>query len=164
MLKRVFILLLLLTLGFELFFLLDTSEQSSLSDKEQKSYSDSDTSINDNITPAIPESTTVTETPPEVIQPEPPIPESKESTSATSDTITPKRAIDLTLPEDWDAGNESLNEVLYDVPQERILPNLLIDKKKPKNMSLDGKVLKDETKEGYIKSIEGAEVSVEIKM
>lgn len=162
--KRVFILLLVLTLGFALFFLLDIPKESNPSNKAQKSHTDTSTSINEDITPNVMESTEVKETPPETIQPEPPLQESKESISTVSKPIKPKRTIDLTLPEDWDAGNGSLDEVLYDVPQERILPNLLIDTKRPKNMILDGKVLKDETKEDYIKSIEGAEVSVEIKM
>lgn len=91
--------------------------------------------------------------------------QSEENTSTASEPNTskqtaPKRTIDLTLPEDWDTENETL----IDVPENKVLPDLFTDKKKAKNMNLDGKVLKDEKNEDYIEAIEGAEVSVEVKL
>ncbi|GLQ31752.1 hypothetical protein [Litoribrevibacter albus] len=84
----------------------------------------------------------------------------EDNTSASPKTVAPKRTIDLTLPEDWDAGNETL----IDVPENKVLPDLFTEKEKTKRVSLDGKVLKDEKNEDYIDSIEGAEVSVEVKL
>jgi hypothetical protein len=71
-----------------------------------------------------------------------------------------KRTIDLTLPEDWDKNQPMID----DLPQDALLPDLFSEKKETKDISLGGKLINDESNDDYVDSIEGAEVSVEIKL
>jgi len=64
------------------------------------------------------------------------------------------------LPDDWDANNQDF----YEVPTDHLLPNLFQEKEKKKNVKIGGKLLHDESSDDYVDSIEGAEVSVEIKL
>lgn len=155
MLKRIFI--------FPFYFMVFFTALFALAACDDLSQSDQDTKTESHSNPG--SGTSASESNESVPQQEAPT-YPKEATSASASEqaapkqATPKRTIDLTLPDDWDAGNETIVEI----PDDNLLPNLFTDKKKSKKASLNGKVLNDEDNKDYVDSIEGAEISVEIEL
>lgn len=86
--------------------------------------------------------------------------EKRRKVEDTSKITSKKHPIDLTLPDDWDADNQDL----YETPIDNLLPNLFQKKPKEKDVKFGGKLLNDESNDNYVDSIEGAEISVEIKL
>ena len=71
----------------------------------------------------------------------------------------PNKEFDLTLPEPQTNPTKSD----WESSEKKNLPNLFEKKEKDKIMSIDGKILHDETDPDYFNSIKGAELSIKVK-